>query len=201
MKANIFICALVLVILLVVPAVGDGWFGRADHQGSVAEDIEDYIKGGVYFGNGSGNADSINIFMEVQYASVPVRCALYQRTGGTWTLIDSSAEQLCPIDTGWVSFPLLEHAPVMPDTQYAVLAWADQSPQWNCRIRSFQNQGNPADSIFYKNIGYGVWPSPTTPQLLWHFDVVAACYYSTPGKPGAFPASIDRLRIRGVSIQ
>jgi hypothetical protein len=51
-------------MLLVVAgrARADGSFGRTNLTGTVAADIEDYIKGWVFYGNGDGNADSITVY-------------------------------------------------------------------------------------------------------------------------------------------
>jgi hypothetical protein len=189
-------------VVLTGVAEADGSFGRSDLTGTVAADIENYIKGGVFFGNGTGNADSINVFLDVQFNSAQVRCAIYGRTSGAqWQLLDSSAEQTCAVGMAWHNFPLLEHAALSAGTQYALVAWAEQSPSYNCRIRSLESQGVVADSMFFKSVAYGAWPTLTTPTLIWYFDAVLVCFYSSAAIPDRRPASIDEVVHRGAYLK
>lgn len=179
-----------------------GMFGRTDLTGTAAADIENYIKGGVFFCNGDGNADSINVYLEIQFDSARVRCAIYERTSGAvWQLIDSTAERTCAVDTAWYNFPLIENTALAAGTQYALLAWAKQSPYWNCRIHSLESQGEIADSMFFKSTTYGAWPTPAVPTLVWYFDVVIVCYFSDAATPVRMPAVIDEVVHRGAYIK
>lgn len=195
--------AVMLLSLIVVPwDAMAGSFGRTDLSGTAAVDIENYIKGGVFFCNGDGTADSINVYLEVQLNNAPVRCALYERTSGTaWQLIDSSAEQSCPVDAGWYTFPLIEGVALSSGKQYALVAWAKQSSGWNCRIHSLESQGQAADSMFFKSATYSAWPSPTTPTLIWYYDAVLVCYYSGATGLHPYPASIDGVINKGAYIK
>jgi hypothetical protein len=197
------ICAVILLGLLMVPReCAAGSFGRTDLSGTVAADIENYIKGGVFVCNGDGAADSITVYLEVQSNSAQVRCAIYERTSGTaWQLIDSSAELACPVDTGWYTFPLLEGVVLSAGAQYALVAWAKQSASWNCRIHSLEGQGVAADSMFFKSAAYGAWPTPTVPTLIWYYDAVLVCHYSGAAAPGAYPASIDGVVNKGAYLK
>ncbi len=198
---NVIVIGLMLLVV-VGRARADGSFGRTDLTGTVAADIENYIKGGVFYGNGDGNADSITVYLEVQLNSASVRCAIYERTAGaSWQLIDSSAEKTCAVGATWHNFPMIEGVSLTEGTQYALVAWAKQSPFWNCRIHNLESQGEIADSIFFKNTTYGAWPTPTTPFLLWYFDVVIVCYYSELTAPVRMPASIDEVVHRGAYIK
>ena len=198
---NVIVIALMLLIVA-GRARADGSFGRTNLTGTVAADIENYIKGGVFYGNGDGNADSITVYLEVQLNSASVRCAIYERTAGaSWQLIDSSAEKSCPVGSAWHNFPLIEKVSLTEGTQYALLAWAKQSQFWNCRIRNLESQGEIADSIFFKDATYGAWPTPTAPLIIWHFDAVIVCYYSELTEPDHRPASIDEIVHRGAYIK
>ncbi|MFC1475999.1 hypothetical protein ACFLQW_03255 [Candidatus Zixiibacteriota bacterium] len=191
-----------LLWVMAGPAYAAGWFGKSNPAGTVAADIENYIKGGIFYCTGEGDADSINVFLEVQLSSATVRCAIYERTSGAvWQLIDSSAERACAVGTGWFNFPLIERASLMEGTQYALVAWAGQSPNWNCRIRNLESQGEIADSMFFKSATYGAWPTPTTPTLVWYFDVVIVCYYSAATAPARSPVSIDEVVYRGAYVK
>ncbi len=197
------IFALSILMLGFASAVlAQDYFGRTDLTGTAAVDIENYMKGGIFFCNGDGNADSINVFLEIQMDSAYVRCAIYERTSGSsWQLIDSSAELVCPVDTAWYSFPLLENTQLIDGDQYALVVWAEQSPNWNCRIRSLEGPGTAADSMLFKSMAYGGWPTPTVPTLVWYYDVVVVCYYSGVAAPCRQPASIDDVVYRGAYIK
>jgi len=190
-----------LILSSIVRADADGSFGRTELSGTIAADIENYMKGGIFFCNGDGAADSIRVFLEIQSNSAAVRCAIYQRTSGTaWQLIDSSAEHICGVDTAWYTFPLIERTTVSAGGQYALVAWARQSAAWNCRIHSLEGQGEAADSMFFKSTTYGAWPSPTVPTLVWYYDAVFVCYYSGAAAVH-HPAAVDGGVNKGAYLQ